>query len=165
MYRGELASAEARRSNGRPSPSADLWEAMRCKSALPSTAVAVLALLANPLAGDGVRDVVETAAAYTGEAFWIADDLTDVRSDWDAGCWSRPLWLLLRAPGDPPASAEDAIQRLLRSGIAASEAQRLRHALVQLTALQAALPGVSERSLLRPVQAAVRSWLEEIPLC
>jgi len=51
------------------------------------------------------------------------------------------------------------VQRLLESGIAAAEAQRLAQVLSQL----AALPGASERTLLRPVQAAVRSWIEQIP--
>ena len=157
MYRGEQASLEALRAGGPPAP--EVWEALRGKSALPATAVGVLAMLGNPAASDTVRRVVAAAAALVGEAFWIADDLADVQSDWDAGCWSRPLWLLLDRPGPRPVSGEDAIRRLLESGIAAAEAQRLGHVLAEL----AALPGTSERALLRPVQAAVRSWIEEIP--
>ena len=157
MYRGERVSVEARRAGGLPSP--EVWDALRGKSALPAVAVAVLALLGNPAASAPVREVVERAAALVGEAFWIVDDLADVQLDWDAGCWSRPLWLLLRRPEEGPVSAEDAVQRLLESGIAAAEAQRLAQVLSQL----AALPGASERTLLRPVQAAVRSWIEQIP--
>jgi hypothetical protein len=157
MYRGEQASLQARRAGGKPSP--QIWEALRGKSARPATAVGVLALLGNPAASHPAREAVEAAAALVGEAFWIADDLADVRSDWDAGCWSRPLWLLLNRPGQRPASGEEAVRGLLESGIAAAEAQRLGHVLAQL----AALSGTSERTLLRPVQAAVRSWVEEIP--
>ena len=157
MYRGEQASLQARRAGGPPPP--ELWEALRCKSALPATAVAVLALLGNPAASDAVREVVEAAAALVGEAFWIVDDLADVQSDWDAGCWSRPLWLLLDRPGQNPVSGEDAVRGLLESGIAAAEAQRLGHVLAKL----AALSSTSQRTLLRPVQTAVRSWIEEIP--
>jgi hypothetical protein len=157
MYRGERASLQARRADGPPSP--EVWEALRGKSALPATAVAVLALLGNPAASDATRRVVERAAALVGEAFWIVDDLADVRADWEAGCWSRPLWLLFNRPDEAPVSGEDAVRRLLDSSIATAEAQRLGQALAQL----AALPGTSERALLRPVQAAVRSWIEEIP--
>ncbi len=157
MYRGERVSVEARRAGGLPSP--EVWDALRSKSALPAVAVAVLALLGNPAASAPVREVVERAAALVGEAFWIVDDLADVQLDWDAGCWSRPLWLLFRRPEEGPASAEDAVRRLLDSGIAAAEAQRLAQVMSQL----AALPGASERTLLRPVQAAVRSWIEQIP--
>jgi hypothetical protein len=157
MYRGEQASLEVRRADGLPPR--EVWEALRCKSALPATAVAVLAVLGNPAASEAVREVVEAAAALVGEAFWIVDDLVDVQSDWDAGCWSRPLWLLLDRTGQTPVSGEDAVLWLLASGIAAAEAQRLGHVLAEL----AALPNASERTLLRPVQAAVRSWIEEIP--
>lgn len=157
MYAGELASVEARRL-GEP-PSVQAWEALRAKSALPATAVAVLASLGHPAAGAGDREVVDAAGELVGEAFWIVDDLVDVRSDWAAGCWSRPLWLLADRTGETPASGDDAVRQLLDSGIAASEAQRLGHVLAEL----AGLPGSSQRTLLRPVQAAVRSWVEEIP--
>jgi hypothetical protein len=157
MYRGERTSFEACRASGPPAP--EVWEALRAKSALPATAVAVLALLGNPAASDSARAAVEAAAALVGEAFWIVDDLVDALRDWDAGCWSRPLLRLLERPGETPVSGEDALRRLLESGIAAAEAQRLCQVLVEL----AALPSGSERTLLRPVQAAVRSWIEEIP--
>lgn len=157
MYRGERASVESRPDGGRPSP--EVWEALRAKSALPAAAVATLALLGNPAASDTARGAVQAAAAHVGEAFWIIDDLVDVQSDWDAGCWSRPLWLLVERTAEAPVSGEDAVRRLLESGIAAAEAQRVGQVLSEL----AALPRASERALLRPVQAAVRSWVEEIP--
>lgn len=157
MRRGELASLQARRA-AEP-PSATVWEALNAKSALPATAVATLAKLANAAASDPIRAVVDRAAALVGEAFWIADDLADVSADWEAGAWSRPVWLLLDRPGETPANGEDAVRRLLQTGIAVAEAQRLGQVLAEL----AALPGSSQRTLLRPVQAAVRSWVEEIP--
>lgn len=157
MYRGELASMQARRV-GEP-PSATVWAALNAKSALPATAVATLAKLANAAASDPIRAVVDRAAALVGEAFWIVNDLADVSADWEAGGWSRPVWLLLDRPGENPANGEDAVRRLLQTGIAAAEAKRLGQVLAEL----AALPGSSQRTLLRPVQAAVRSWVEEIP--
>ncbi|MGH8215367.1 MAG: hypothetical protein ACREPZ_06730 [Rhodanobacteraceae bacterium] len=158
MQRGELASLQDR-NVGEP-PSRAVWEALYAKSALPATAVATLAKLANPAASDSVRAAVDRAAALMGEAFWIVDDLVDVRGDWDAGGWNRPLWLLLDRAGDCPASGEDAVRRLLQTGVAEAEAQRLGQVLAEL----AALPGSSQRALLRPVQSAVRSWVEEMPV-
>ncbi len=157
MYRGELVSLQQRRI-GEPPPAA-VWEALHAKSALPATAVATLAKLGNAAASDPTRSVVDRAAALMGEAFWIVDDLADVASDWEVGGWSRSLWLLLERPGEAPSSGEDAVARLLRTGIAEAEAKRLGQLLAEL----ASLPGASQRTLLRPVQAAVRSWVEEIP--
>jgi hypothetical protein len=157
MYEAERASVELRRIPGLPPPEA--WDVLRAKSALPATALALLALLANPTADRAHRESVECAAANIGEAFWIVDDLADLPSDWVTGCWSRPLWLLLRQPGENPDDAAQAIERLLDTGIAAAEARRLTTALADL----AECPGASHRALLRPVQAAVRSWIEEIP--
>jgi hypothetical protein len=157
MYRGEQKSVTVRRVGTSPSP--EVWEALRCKSALPATAIGVLALLGNPRASDAEREVVQAAASLVGQAFWIVDDLVDVQSDWEAGCWSRPLWLLLNQTRETPISSEEALKWLIESGIAASEAQQLGNMLTQL----AALAGASERALLRPAQAAVRSWVDEIP--
>lgn len=157
MHRGELASLQARTAD--ESPSAAVWEALNAKSALPTTAVATLTKLANPHAPDPVRAAVDHAALLVGEAFWIIDDLVDAHADWDAGRWSRPLWLLLEHPGQTPADGEDAVRRLVRTGIVAAEARRLGRLLGEL----AILPGGSQRTLSRPVQAAVRSWVEEIP--
>lgn len=157
MYRAEWASIETLRTAA-PRPSA-VWEVLSAKGTLPSAALAVLALLGNPAAGGATRTAVDTAARLVGEALWIVDDLADVASDWDAGCWSRPLLLLLDRPGDPPVSGDHAVRLLLESGIAAAEAQRLADVLTEL----GALAGASHRALLRPVQAAVRSWIEEIP--
>jgi hypothetical protein len=82
-----------------------------------------------------------------------------VREDWDAGCWSRPLWLLSRESGNAPDNADDAIQRLLAAGVATAEARRLAERLGRLRGL----PGAPERAFFRPVQAAVQSWLELLP--
>jgi hypothetical protein len=120
----------------------------------------VLALLGNPAASGPAREAVDRAATLVGEAFWIVDDLVDVVADWEAGCWSRPLWLLLERGEETPVSGADALARMVASGIAGAEAQRLGQLLTEL----AALPGASERTLLRPIQAAIRSWMEEIPL-
>jgi hypothetical protein len=156
MYQAERASTELRRS---AAPGPEVWDALRAKSTLPSTAAALLALLGVPSANETTRAVVERAAALIGEAFWIVDDLVDIESDWDAGCWSRPLWLLSRRNAAPPTNGAQAVQLLLETGLAATEAQRLSRLLAEL----AALSGVSQRTLLRPVQASVRSWIEEIP--
>lgn len=157
MQRGELASLQHRHA-GEP-PSGAIWEALYSKSALPATAIATLARLANPAASDSVRAVVNRAAALMGEAFWIIDDLVDVRADWDAGGWNRALWLLLDRADECPTSGEDAVRRLLETGVAEAEAQRLGQVLAEL----ATLSGSSQRTLLRPVQSAVRSWVEEMP--
>jgi hypothetical protein len=157
MHRGELMSVAIRRIDAPPSK--EVWESMRCKSALPATAVGVLALLGNPAASNAQRDVVAAAATLVGDAFWIVDDLVDIQSDWEAGCWSRPLWILHEQTGENPDSGQVALRRVLDTGIAASEAHLLGAVLTQL----ASLAGASERRLLRPVQAAVRSWIEEIP--
>jgi hypothetical protein len=156
MYLGERGSVEL--SRARSAPTADVWEMLRAKSALPMSTIALLAVLATPAASPETRELLATAASRAGEALWIVDDLADIRSDWEADSWSRPLWLLLSAAGAPPRSAEDAVARMLEAGIVAAEAERLVEALRGLRAL----PGASERALLRPLQAAVRSWLEEI---
>lgn len=155
MHRAERSTVELRRTPD-PAPP-EVWEALHAKSALPSSALALLALLGHPDADDAAREVVTTAAGLVGEAFWIVDDLADVRADWDAGTWSRPLVLLHRS-GLVPLDAGDAIRRLLDSGLATAEAKRLGRVLTEL----AALPGASDRALVRPVQAAVRSWVEQM---
>ncbi len=155
MDRAERATVESRRGAARPGPG--VWDALHAKSALPSMAVALLGLLGNPAADAAARDATTRAADLVGEAFWIVDDLADVRSDWDAGCWSRPLVLLSRS-GRAPATGDEAVRLLLDTGLAAAEAQRLGQVLAEL----AALPGASDRALVRPVQAAVRSWVEEM---
>ncbi len=156
MYRAERSTIEGRRATGPPAPG--VWDALHAKSALPSAAQGLLALLGNPAADDTTRDAVAAAADLVGEAFWIVDDLADVQSDWDSGCWSRALWLLHRS-GESPTTSDEALRRLLDTGIAAAEGQRLGQVLTEL----AALPGPSDRALVRPVQAAVRSWVEEMP--
>jgi hypothetical protein len=157
MYSGERFVTRARRE--RDQPTSVVWRELRRKSVLPMETMALLALIAHPNASVEERSAVRVAAALAGEAIWIVDDLADVREDWHAGCWSRPLWLLAHAPGETPADGEDAIRRLLDTGIAAAEAQRLAERLSGLRAL----PGASERTFLRPLQAVVHSWIELVP--
>lgn len=157
MYNGERFATGARRERDPPTPG--VWRELRRKSVLPMETVAMLALLAHPNAGAEQRSRVRVAAALAGEAIWIVDDLADVREDWHAGCWSRPLWLLAHTPEATPASDEDAIGRLLDTGIAAAEARRLA---ARLSGLRA-LPGAPERAFLRPLLAAVHSWIDLIP--
>ena len=135
-----------------------MWEALNAKSALPATAVATLAKLANAAASDPIRAVVDRAAALVGEAFWIVDDLVDSSADWEAVAGAARYGSCSTGPENPrprrgrgPAVAADRHRR--------HRGERLGQVLAEL----AALPGASERTLLRPVQAAVRSWVEEIP--
>lgn len=157
MYSGERFATHARRERDPPTPQA--WEELRGKSVLPMETMALLALLPHPRAGAARHGTVRTAAALAGEAIWIIDDLADVHEDWDAGCWSRPLWLLARDADKTPTDGDDAIRLLLETGIAAAEAHRLAQRLLDLRSL----PGAPERAFLRPLQAAVRSWMDLVP--
>jgi hypothetical protein len=157
MYGGERLVTETGREEG--GATRDVWWALRRKSVLPMETMAGLALLAHPSAEVERRSRVRVAAALAGEAIWIVDDLADVVEDWSAGCWSRALWLLARAPGEVPADGEDAVRRLLDTGIAAAEARRLAERLSGLRAL----PGVSERAFLRPILAVVSAWIDLVP--
>jgi hypothetical protein len=157
MYGGQRFVTAAKRERDRPTPR--VWWELRHKSVLPMETMALLALLAHPHAGAQRRSTVRLAAALAGEAIWIVDDLADVGEDWSAGCWSRPLWLLAHAPGQTAANADDAIRRLLATGIADAEAHRLAGRLRGLRDL----PGAPERAFLRPVQMVVHSWIESVP--
>jgi hypothetical protein len=159
MYGGERLAIAARRGEHAPTP--EVWEALRRKSALPLETMATLAVLASPHATASRRDTALEAAALAGEAIWIIDDLVDVREDWNAGCWSRPLWLLAQTTGtgSTPANAEQALDRLLAGGVAAAEARCLADRLRRLRDLS----GAPERALLRPIQVAVRAWAELLP--
>jgi hypothetical protein len=157
MYSGERFATRARREEDPPTP--QVWEELRRKSVLPMETMALLALLPYPNADAARRSTVRVAAALAGEAIWIVDDLADLHEDWDAGCWSRPLWLLARTPGDALADSDDAIHRLLDTGIAAVEARRLAECLRGLRGL----PDAPEKAFLRPLQAAVHSWIDLVP--
>jgi hypothetical protein len=157
MYGGQRFVTRAKRERDPPTPR--VWWELRHKSVMPMETMALLALLAHPQAGTQRRSTVRLAAALAGEAIWIVDDLADVGEDWSAECWSRPLWLLARTPSETAASAEDAIRRLLATGIAAAEAHRLAGRLRGLRDL----PSVSERTFLRPIQMVVHSWIESVP--
>ena len=124
MYRGELDSVAG--SPRRRPPSATVWEALRAKSALPATAVAVLATLGQP---GGER--TGPRKSWTGRRPWSG------RRSGSSTTWptcsrtGRPVagaarcGCLLDRPGEIPGNGEDAVRRLLQSGIAAAEAQRL----------------------------------------
>jgi hypothetical protein len=155
MYRGQQASVTLRRAEGPPPP--EIMPALGAKSTLPHRTLATLALLAAPTAPPPTRTQVLAAADAAGEAFWIVDDLADIAADWAAGSWSRPLCRLAELPGPPPVSAAQALTEVLDRGVADAEARRLAEVLVELRRLT----GESERVLARPIQAAVRSWLEE----
>ncbi|MCL2419829.1 MAG: hypothetical protein FWD04_11095, partial [Conexibacteraceae bacterium] len=155
MYRGQQASVALRRTDGPPPP--EIMPALRAKSTLPQRTLATLALLAAPTAAPPLCAQVLAAADAAGEAFWIVDDLSDIADDWAAGSWSRPLCLLVELPGPPPVNAEQALTGVIDRGVADAEAQRLAGALLELRRLA----GESERVLARPIQAAVRAWLEE----
>jgi hypothetical protein len=157
MYGGErLVTETGREESG---ATQEVWWALRRKSVLPMETMAALALLAHPNADIEQRSRARVAAALAGEAIWIVDDLADMVEDWGAGCWSRALWLLAHAPGEVPADGEEAIRRLLDTGVAAAEARRLTERLSGLRAL----PGASERTFLRPIQAAVAAWVDLVP--
>lgn len=157
MYGGQQFVTLAKRESDPPTPR--VWWELRRKSVVPMETMALLALLAHPGAGAQRRSTVRLAAALAGEAIWIVDDLADVGEDWSSGCWSRPLWLLARTPGETAANAEDAIRRLLATGIAATEAHRLAGRLRGLRDL----PGAPERAFLRPIQTVVHSWMQSVP--
>jgi hypothetical protein len=147
--------------NGRhaSAPTPEVWEELRRKSALPMQATAMLALLAVEDTDAGRRDSVRLAATLAGESIWIVDDLADVVEDWDADCWSRALWLLANAHGEAPRDGADAVRLLVRTGVAALEAQRLAERLGELRRV----PGAPERAFLRPLQGAIASWIELLP--
>lgn len=157
MYHGERFATGARRTRSRPR--FEVWREMRCKSALPLQTVGMLALLPLADIGQTQRSTVHTAARLAGEATWIADDLADVREDWEAGAWSRCLWLLARTAGGLPGDADSALRRLVDTGIAAAEARRLAQRLVRLRDLDRA----SGRVLISSVQVSVHAWMRCLP--
>jgi hypothetical protein len=157
MYRAERFATEATRD--RATASLHVWRELRRKSSLPMRTMAHLALLPLPGADETVRSAVHSAAGAAGEAMWIVDDLADVGEDLEAGCWSRPLWLLTRTLGQTPVNGRDAIQQLLDTGIAAAEAHRLAKRLVRLRSSTIYSGG----GLMRSVQATLHAWLEALP--
>src|SRR5262249_27978660 len=102
------------------------------------------------------------AAALAGDAIWIVDDLVDLYIDWEAGTWSRPLWVRARRdPGaEPPASAVAAIEELLETGVVGAEARRLSGRLAALARHLGARP---DPAFHRIILATVHSWLDGVP--
>jgi hypothetical protein len=157
MYHAERFATVTRRTRSRPR--FEVWRELSRKSALPLQAVGMLALLPLAEIGQSGRSKMLTAARLAGEATWIADDLADVREDWEAGSWSRCLWLLARTPGGLPGDADSALLRLVDTGIAAAEARRLAERLVRLRDLDRA----SGRVLISSVQVSVQAWMRCLP--
>lgn len=157
MYGAERFVSEVKRDHG--PPTLRVWRELRRKSALPMTTMAQLALLPQPHADEAMRSAARISASLAGNAIWIVDDLADVREDWDAGSWNRPLWLLARGSGDMPADADGALRRIVDSGVAAAEASRLAVSLARLRKLAEE----HGSSFLRSVQATVHSWIDLLP--
>ena len=99
------------------------------------------------------------AARLAGEAIWIVDDLADIREDWEAGSWSRPLWMLARSAAETPSDASLALRRVVEMGTVDAEARRLADRLTRLRELC----NEYEPSFQRSIRAAVQAWLEELP--
>ena len=157
MHAAERAASTQLRC--RSMPSIGIWRALRRKSALPMTMMARLALLPRPHADRERRTATMVSARLAGQAIWIVDDLADIREDWAADCWSRPLWWLARTNGHLPSSAEDALQRVVQDGIGAAEAHRLARKLLQWQELAHEHGSAFAYSC----QASVHEWLEEVP--
>jgi hypothetical protein len=157
MYGAERFATATRRDQ--TPPTLRVWRELRRKSALPMGTVAQLALLPEPHADEARRLAARTSARLAGEAVWIVDDLADVHEDWDAGSWSRPLWLLARSSDEPPGDADDALRRVVGTGIVSAEARRLAAALSRLGELA---DGYGP-TFLKSVQATIHAWLEALP--
>jgi hypothetical protein len=158
MYRAERFVSATRRD--KLLPDREVWRELRCKSAMPMETMAQLALLPPPYGDATSRVAAQRCARLAGLTLWIADALADVREDWNAGCWSRPLWLLARRFKRGAADAESSLRHVATSGIAADEVERLR---INLTRLRELSSSEQEFSFLRCVQATLHSWIESMP--
>lgn len=149
MYQAERLSLSARRST--TGPTLAVLRLLRRKSALPIATVALLAALAHPPAEPHPLDALRRDARRAGQVLWLIDDLVDVKEDWLADAWSRPLWLWARRGQAPALTLDGALSALLESGVIADEARRLVRLLRALSAPQDPL-GLA-------LLAAVWSWL------
>lgn len=151
MYQAERLSISARRST--TGPTLVVLRLLRRKSALPIAAVALLAALARPpsCCDQPSLDALRRDARRAGQVLWLIDDLVDVKEDWLADAWSRPLWLWARRGQAPAPTLDGALSALLDTGVIADEAQRLVRLLRALSAPQDPL-GLA-------LLAAVWSWL------
>ena len=157
MYGAERYSIAARREGGLPT--LHVWRQLRRKSALPMATMAQLALLPHQHADDTQRHTMRLSARLAGDAIWIIDDLADVREDWNADCWSRPLWLLANRATKAPTDADEALRRITSSGIAVAEARRLADRLLRLCEIAEA----DGPAFVQSVQATVHSWIDLLP--
>lgn len=133
------------------------------RGSMPEDALSRGAQRAAPVMAERAATVAEERAALrrqvgqAGAALWIVDDLADLREDWDAGCWSRPLWLLARAGGPPPAEADEAIARLHQRGTLAAEARRLARCLTTLR--RGAVSDPRGEALFQVLRVTVNAWV------
>ena len=156
MYIGEHASTTARRKSGEAT--IDTWRNLRRKSALPMRTLALLVLRAHAEADRDRRASTLAAARVAGDAIWIVDDLADLEDDWQAGCWSRPLWLLDRTGGGTMHDPAEAFHAVIECGIAAAEACRLADRLQRLRRIA----GDYAPAFFISIQATVQVWLDEM---
>ena len=158
MYEGQRFSIESRRD--RVPPTMRVLRELRRKSALPMAFMAQIALIPCLYEDHDTRDdVVRRAARLAGDAMWIADDLADIAEDWDAGCWSRPLWIFSRSGGPVPENADQALYGIIETGIAQAEAHRLAKRLMSLRELT----GAHSEGFARSIRATIHAWLEILP--
>ena len=157
MYAAERFVSATRRADG--AASLDVWRQLRRKSAVPLILMAHLALLPEPRGTEERRAAARRAAALAGEAIWIVDDLADIREDWDAEGWSRPLWLLARCGKRVPRNADAALRQVVDFQIAAAEVHRLVMSLARLRDLSEDIGP----EFVRSIQACVHSWIELLP--
>ncbi|MGF6931141.1 hypothetical protein OKW41_000280 [Paraburkholderia sp. UCT70] len=157
MYIAECESSATRRDCSRPTIA--VWRSLRRKSAVPITMLARLALLASPNGERERRAAAIASGRLAGQAIWIVDDLADIREDWAAGGWSRPLWWLARTGGSTPGSPQKVLRHVVDNGIADAEARRLALRLLQLRRIADDYGSAFVQSF----QATVQAWLEELP--
>jgi hypothetical protein len=160
MYHAELFVAQARRDE--VPPSFAVLRQLRRKSALPMWLTALLGLLGrSPLDEERVAEL-RSLVGLAGEALWTIDDLADIREDFRAGGWSRPLWIgARRSSGEPtPRDGNEALERLVASGVVADEAARLAS---KLERLGRRLPPRGGR-FYGTVLTAVQSWALALPI-
>lgn len=158
LYQAERAVTRLSRSESAATFS--VFRMLHRKSAQPLWVMALLGILSRGGAAAAERAALRRSVAQAGSALWIVDDLADLREDWNAGCWSRPLWLLARAGGPPPADADEAIGRLHQQGTLTTEARRLARCLTALRS--AAVSDPRGEALFQVLRVTVNAWVAAI---